>query len=353
LNLLCLWLAAQLFFNEKTTAFSFQGIANVRPDRILLVGLVMYVLLSRRTGRLESRKLIREEILMAGLFFLLFASCLIAGVTPLNYHLSTVVTFIGAPGFTFWLCRRVSVTAVNIRRLLLTMVAIGAYLGLCGACEHFGWRLPIFPDFIFDPSVGIHFGRSRGPFVNAPAFGGALCIIATMSLWFARHPQPSAARSVRATVVTTVLVGLMVASVYFSDTRAAWVDLGLVIVVLAGFPNGMRRYAVGAVLLAVVLFVSGVSSKFSLYEPTLFGRRDEAAYSRVVLADATMVMIQQRPLPTTPTILCSTASSGDSFVARVITTRSWASWSKLALLERSYTWQSLVDLCGDPCASRG
>ncbi len=224
---------------------------------------------------------------MLSFFAITVVSCLLSA-RPLNYHLSTVFSLIGLPMFTFWLCRRIPFASSNVARLVLVLIAIGGYLGLCGLCEHYDWRLFIFPDYIFNPSIGIHFGRSRGPFVQAQIFGGVLCFIALLTLWYLNH--------VRATVITVMLLALMFASIYLTDTRAVWVYFALSVVILAVTRNGMRRYACGAVLLVLAIFLSGALSKFSLYEVTLFKRRDEAALSRVVLANASLAFIKSRPL---------------------------------------------------------
>jgi putative inorganic carbon (HCO3(-)) transporter len=290
LNLLCLWFVALLFFNEKTN-LTFPLLFKIRPERLLFAWLLLHVILSNRAKYLENRKRATVEVLMVCFFGFLFVSCLLSGATPLYYHLSTVFSFIGFPMFTFWLCRRLPVTKSNVTRLVHVMIAIGGYLGLCGVCEHYNWHLPIYPEYIFDPSVGIHFGRSRGPFVQAAAFGGVLCLIAMMTIWSIKFTK-----NVREKVAKAMLLGLMIASIYLCDTRAVWLDFGLSVLILAVIRNGTQRYAYTAVLLVLAVFVSGAFSKFSLYEQTLFTRRDEAAYSRVVLADASINMIKQRPL---------------------------------------------------------
>ena len=56
------------------------------------------------------------------------------------------------------------------RRILLgTLVAIGAYLSLTAVAEKLGITGLEVPGYISDPTVGIHFGRARGPFVDAGA----------------------------------------------------------------------------------------------------------------------------------------------------------------------------------------
>ena len=63
--------------------------------------------------------------------------------------------------------------------LLGTLVALGAYLGLTALFEGVGLRALVFPGYISDPAVGIHFGRARGPFVEAVANGMGLFTCAT------------------------------------------------------------------------------------------------------------------------------------------------------------------------------
>src|SRR5436190_14005533 len=58
--------------------------------------------------------------------------------------------------------------------LLVGLVVIGAYLGITALLEEVDLNQLIVPDYITDPTVGIHFNRARGPFVEAAANGLAL-----------------------------------------------------------------------------------------------------------------------------------------------------------------------------------
>ena len=286
LNLLCVWFCAQLFFTEKTKFTGLAALSTIRPDRLVFAGLLLYLLVSRR-DYLARRRFAGIELVMLGFFGVLLASCLTSGATPLSYHFSTVVSFAGYPMVTFWLCRRLPSSATNLRRLSAVFVAIGAYLGLCGICEHYDWPLFIFPSYVFDPDIGIHFGRARGPFVQAEAFGGVLCVTAAMTAWYLTN--------VKRSIAAGLALVLMVAGIYFSYTRAVWLDLAIVIGALLLMPNRSRKWASRIALIVTLAALSGLSSKFSLYEPTLFSRRAEAAYARVLLANASLDMVQQRP----------------------------------------------------------
>jgi hypothetical protein len=286
-NLLCVWFVAQLFFTEKTTIGASPLVSALRPDRLVFIALVLYVLFGDPRRFVAGRRPSLVEGLMLTLFVALIGSALTSGAMPLNYHLSTVFTFIGFPMTCFWVARRMPIAAPNLRRLAAVMTGIGAYLGLCGICEHYNLPLFIFPSYIFNPEIGIHVGRARGPFVQAQAYGGVLVITAVMTFWYMSN--------VRRTIFHWLALALMVAGIYFSYTRAVWVDFALVVAVIGILSKAMRKWAVAISFAVLLVFVSGVFSKFSIYETTLFGRRSEAAQARVLLAQASLNMVQARP----------------------------------------------------------
>ena len=55
--------------------------------------------------------------------------------------------------------------------LLGTLAVVGAYLGATAFFEMIGPHSLVFPKFILNPSLGIHDGRARGPFLEAGADG--------------------------------------------------------------------------------------------------------------------------------------------------------------------------------------
>ena len=61
----------------------------------------------------------------------------------------------------------------------------GVYLGFTAVCEIAQlWSL-VFPKYIADPKIGLHFGRARGPMVHGVSFGhyqGVVDGVATVEL---------------------------------------------------------------------------------------------------------------------------------------------------------------------------
>ena len=102
--------------------------------------------------------------------------------------------------------------------LLGTIVTVGAYLSITAILEKLKAYGLVWPSYIADPGVGTHFGRARGPFVEAAANGLALyaCAAAAATafvLW--RRPWPRAAAG--------AVVVLVPVAVLLTETRGVWV----------------------------------------------------------------------------------------------------------------------------------
>jgi putative inorganic carbon (hco3(-)) transporter len=146
--------------------------------------------------------------------------------------------------------------------LLMTLVLIGAYLGLTALFETTGPKSLVFPRYISNPAIGIHFGRARGPFVEAVANGLALyvCGVAAAIAW--HRWRPSGKGNLAAAAV--VLCGM---GTIFTLTRSIWIAAAVgTLVTMAAF-RPLRRFllpalGIGAVTAVAVLFlIPGFSSK--------------------------------------------------------------------------------------------
>jgi O-antigen ligase len=176
--------------------------------------------------------------------------------------------------------------------LLAALVGIGAYLGLIVLLEGLGLERLVFPSYIRDPTLGIHFGRARGPFLESAADGLSLfmCAVAGavgLQTWRSRRARVTCA-------VVMVVCGL---GVLFTLTRAVWVGAALgTVVALAASPR-TRRFVVptivGSTLLIVLalLLVPGLSSKASTRV-----QDDAALWDRYNTNDAAVRMIETHPL---------------------------------------------------------
>lgn len=288
LNLLALWFVSQLFFNDITNLWTIKYIINIRPDRIIfLLLLISFWGYLRKSG--SHLRVDPAEKMMILFFFVALISCIVSGniKNPYNRHISTIFNLMGIPMVTFYITRRLSYDELKIKKLLSVFILMGAYLGLTGIFEHYNLSFLIFPKYILDPGVGIHFGRARGPFVHSVVFGNVINIILMITLFYITNIGNKA-------ICWLVLGAAFIAS-YFSYTRSVWIGLFTSIVLLVLSPKS-RKYAIIFLILTLLIYVSGVFGKFSFMGGTLFSRRDEPIYDRLNIMQASLNMISQRPL---------------------------------------------------------
>jgi len=284
-----LWLVVSLVCNDKTNYGAIGIGINIGPDRILY-GVLLFEFLRQYQQSGRSVRWLVEEKLMVLFFFILLVSCFAFGsaFAPHNRYLSKLFNFSIVPATLFMMSRRLIYDRRSMTVLSVFFLIIGAYLGFTGVCEHYHLDAFVFPKVILDPAYGIHFDRVRGPFGQAAVMGGALLVIGLWILWF--HT------AFRKRWVTWLVFLPMLASTYWTNTRGVWLQAATSIGILAIFRNPLRKPIRVLILLLVVVYFSGVASKFSAYQTTLFGQRHEQVDDRINIFHASWRMFLERPV---------------------------------------------------------
>lgn len=159
------------------------------------------------------------------------------------------------PMLAFTLAPRLFGTPTHRDLLLRVLVGVGAYLGVTAIGEAFDLHFLVWPKYILDPTVGLHFDRVRGPFVEAVAMGLALyaCAVAAgvaLAIW----------RTRRSRLFALAVLGVDVLGTIFTLTRAVWLaTVASTVIALAASPT-TRRYltpavAFGAMALACAMLL--------------------------------------------------------------------------------------------------
>ncbi len=155
----------------------------------------------------------------------------------------------GVPYVLFFAAGVVFVTPRAMRWFeVFCLVALG-YLTLVSIAALAGARELIFPGYILNPNLGIHFERARGPFLQAVANGLALTLLGVIALDALR-----AGRISRLTAAC-LLVPLPVA-ILATMTRAVWISFALVVGAVVLQSKGiLRRAGFGVAVVTVGLAV--------------------------------------------------------------------------------------------------
>jgi O-antigen ligase len=284
-----LWLIVSLICNDKTDYGVIRVGINIGPDRILYgILLVEFLRQYRQFGR--SVRWLAEEKLMMVFFFILLVSCFVYGAAFArnNRYLSKLFNFSIVPATLFMMSRRLTYDRRSLRIFGVFCLIIGLYLGFTGVGEHYQLDALVFPRCILDPDFGIHFGRVRGPFGNAAVMGGALIVVGLWILW--GHTN------LRKSRLTWVALLPMLASIYWTNTRGVWLQLAASMGILSLARNPLRRPIRVSILLVAVIFFSGLASKFSAYQRTLFEKRPEQVDDRINIYHASWRMFLERPV---------------------------------------------------------
>jgi len=222
-------------------------------DRLALAGLVVVSLRRFYARGCPPLRLIGLDWAIALLCGWLTVSCLLnkppEGVELPTSPLFRLIVSFWAPATLYAVLRTSTVDATAARRLMTALACLGLYLGFTAVMETFGvWAL-VFPRYIADPELGLHFGRARGPMLNSVSLGVHLAVCATAA-WLL---VPRASRPMQ--LFWLGGVGLMGLGVLLSLTRSTWLGFagaGVAVVCLQ-LPKPWRRTAFLTTCVAGVL----------------------------------------------------------------------------------------------------
>jgi O-antigen ligase len=275
--------------NETSRLGSIDLGINIRPDRVVLVALFL-LFWAKYAASGKKVAWIREEKIMIAFFLILLLSCVVGGAifASNNRYISKLISFSLIPGLLFMIARRLDFDGRALRAMRTFFVIVAAYLAFTAVMEHLHVSALVFPKYILDSSVGIHFGRVRGPFVQAVVMGGAMTVIGLWILWYHFNVQKS--------FLTWVLFFPLMAGCYWTDTRGAWLQVAVSLMVLAILRNPLRKPVRILFVLALAVYFSGVASKFSAYQTNLFNRRQLQVDDRVNIFHASWEMFLEKPV---------------------------------------------------------
>jgi putative inorganic carbon (HCO3(-)) transporter len=231
-------------------------------DRLLLLAGVVYLLLGGR------RYLGDRSFELRGVHLLLLVTAAWATMSAISAHTLTshtgfyaLLDRLGLVPFLAFVLAPVLFGDERKRRMLIgTLVVVGAYLSITAIMEVNGLVRYVEPSYIRNPNLGIHFGRARGPFLEAEADGLAMvmCGVAAAmgSTMFDRRWARGASR---------LVVGTCAAGVIFCLTRSIWIGASLAVLIWLTAHGSTRRWLPAIIVGAVILFVGVVFSVPSIH----------------------------------------------------------------------------------------
>ena len=212
-------------------------------DRVWLAAIVGQFLFDAWTGRARFRAMSAADI---WLFLFLGWLVLRTITTPMGKEIlgqpSTVMHLLNGyliPAFLFVLIRHSDLRPRTVWPAIVILLVFGVYLSLTAVLEVAKqWSL-VFPQFIGDPKLGIHFGRARGPMLQSVRLGICLnlclAILWTFPVWiFPRERW--------AWLMAVTLSPLFMLAIMLTYTRSIWMGaVAILIILLSTMLQGKAR----------------------------------------------------------------------------------------------------------------
>jgi putative inorganic carbon (HCO3(-)) transporter len=261
------------------------------PDRLLFAGSLALLLMDPGAWRQRRLRFRGLHVLIVAMLGLTIWSAAAHGTLTSSFGFYALLDRLVLPFLAFCLAPVIFSTPARRDLLLRVMTCLGLYLGATAVFEVVGPHGLVFPRFIMDPSVGIQFGRARGPFLGSEADGLVMASTAFVAGVTAVRFQ-GLWRWLGAFAAAVSLAGCLL-----TLTRSVWLGavVGVVIVGVSSPP--LRRLlpiglAVGAAAVIVgLVFVPGLSDKVTARAGT-----ERSIYDRQNVNAAAFRAIDQHPL---------------------------------------------------------
>ena len=284
-----IWLGSMLFLYQHISPLlnlSF-GI-RISPDRLLFL-IILGLFLKSTSGQRRGGSIGRLMFAFATLCVL---SWFVTGADSENAKfrwLNTIFQLACLPFLAYYIASNSRYSEDDLKRLLNGVMIIQSYLVFTGLAAHYQISWLVWPRYILDTTLSDQGDRLAGPFANSSMLGAALVMnfgcLCVMTLYTAGVKRR----------YLYALMFLSCACIYFTSTRTAWLGLFAMLLIFYFSRAGLRKPArtMGIALLAIAL--TGVGSKFSLYQKSLFSRRQETVEYRHINLEAGLKAFPEHP----------------------------------------------------------
>lgn len=260
---LMIWLVTVACFSYFFWKLELPFFFNLTIDRIVLPVLLFSAVGMMIIGTLQWRRLWPISALMLLMVMYFGISLAVTGFDSV-----TVVTphfrLIGGYCFPF-VAFALAVLAIRnqrqIGKVAVFFCLFGLYLTVTAWAEYLNIWSIVFPRYIADSQLGIHWGRSRGPFLVSASLGITLVYVFYSNAFLARR----VGGLLRAAIY--FIQPFTLAAIFFTQTRSVWLAtiVGAVIWLLGAGPRRSRVATVivlvAAMSLTTAVFWTGISSQ--------------------------------------------------------------------------------------------
>jgi putative inorganic carbon (hco3(-)) transporter len=270
------------------------GLGGLPLDRLALV-LVMLVFLLRAPGlaRTPSLRVRNVHLLLCLTLMYVVGSAMVSKTLTTEVGGLSLIDQVGVLPYLMFLLTPAAISSQRDRNLLLvTLVGVGAYLGVTAIFESLGPHSLVFPHYIVQADAEVPEARAGGPFQSSVAegfatFSCAVAAVIAFNQWCTRSARWFAG----------VVAVACVSGCFVTLERGVWIAAGMATIVTCLATRSGRRLLLPGALACTLLVGAAL-----LVSPTLSSKvstrvKDNASvWSRQTQTSAGLRMVQARPL---------------------------------------------------------
>ncbi|MCR9293392.1 MAG: O-antigen ligase family protein [bacterium] len=188
---------------------------------------------------------------------------------------------------------------LDVRQLtpmLLVVAILGIYLSVTAFLEIAKlWNL-VVPSYIADPTLGIHFGRARGPMLQSVRLGLCLILCWTALVIYTVWLKPDCRFRWAIFLAGSLALG---GAIFFTYTRSVWLGFayGIGLLVWMAMRGTPRRVAIAAMLLAGMLVGMAKGPELIAFKREFSAAETkESTFMRAAFAYVSLEMFKDRPI---------------------------------------------------------
>lgn len=292
---LLLWLPLVLF-RSAIGIVKLPMVPDVDLYRIMWVFLLLVFLAQIALRERNLLPITKIEIMMILFCIICLISMISAGTiydTEQGLKLNTFFSGFVIPFSIFFLGKHVVDSEQRIKNVFQLLLVIGIYLAITGIFEHFRLASLVWPRYIMNPNIGIHYlsGRARGPFVQAGVNGTVLGMIFALSVYLIIHKSKKLHR-----ISYGILIGIIPITIFFTYTRSAWLGFVLSLLIIPLFYPKLRRIFLLGLLLLIIVVIVNWSNVISSNRSVGGVGEPSPVYQRINLYIASAKMFIEKPI---------------------------------------------------------
>lgn len=285
--LLASWIIAGAVFGPNFFVLRAAGFFDVTIERLIFSVILFFLTAGLFTGKVRFQNNITLEIVM-GIFTM---GCVLSmirngfiAVSPL--FISPWFVFISGylfPFILFIFAKNYIFREKDVTLILQTLFYLGIYLSITAFFEYLNLRQFVFPRYINNPEIGIHWDRARGPFLNA-AFNGVGILVGLISGLHLLQNKTGIAK-----VFHQAALLLFFPAVFFTLTRSVYLGMLITLFIFLGwYKTPFSKWKLIALPLAIILIIVVIN-----FPRLLSKERREGGVLQVEEVDIRMALLRR------------------------------------------------------------